>query len=150
MKDFGQGSQKPKYNPRDPFSKGERAVWMRNNPTPGESSLIDILVREQIHFRFQQIVLGFIPDFLILKKRLLLEVDGGIHEETEQAEYDAGRDEIFRRAGWRVIHLTNYQVLNQDELCVQIIRGAMDMPRLKMPKNRTRRDHIRALGRRLK
>jgi very-short-patch-repair endonuclease len=133
---------------RNPFAKAELAVWMRNNPTPAESSYKTLLEKHEIKFLFQPLVMGFIPDFQIIGKRIIVEIDGSYHDKTEQSEYDAGRDEIFRRAGWRVLRVKNEDALNASDACINALTDLMQHPRLKVPKQRSRRDRIRALGRR--
>jgi very-short-patch-repair endonuclease len=46
-----------------------------------------------LHFRRQQIIDGFIADFYCHVARLVIEVDGEIHQ--QQAEYDAERDRVL-------------------------------------------------------
>lgn len=120
---------------------------MRNNPTPSEAAYKALLEKHEVKFLFQPLVMGFIPDFQILDKRAIVEIDGSYHDKTEQSEYDAGRDEIFRRAGWRVLRVKNDDVLNSPDACMSALRNFIALPRLKVPKQRSRRDRIRAIGR---
>ena len=50
-----------------------------------------------VDFRRQQIVHGFIADFDCNPARLVVEVDGAVHD----AEYDTERDRIFAQHGLR-------------------------------------------------
>ena len=43
-----------------------------------------------LHFRRQQVIHGFIADFYCEELKLVVEIDGGIHE--EQKDYDKLRD----------------------------------------------------------
>lgn len=45
-----------------------------------------------LKFRRQQVIRGYIVDFYCAELRLALEIDGGIHDQPEQADYDCGRD----------------------------------------------------------
>ncbi len=49
-------------------------------------------------FKFRrQVSLGtYIVDFVCLERRLILELDGGQHGESEQSRYDAARDAWLR------------------------------------------------------
>ncbi|HKL32048.1 MAG TPA: endonuclease domain-containing protein [Tangfeifania sp.] len=47
----------------------------------------------------------FIPDFYCAEKKLIIEVDGKIHE--FQKDYDERREEILRNMGLRVIRFKN-------------------------------------------
>ena len=52
----------------------------------------------------------FIADFYCHEKKLVVEIDGGIHE--SQKEYDKLRDEIIRILGLQIIRFRNIEVLN--------------------------------------
>lgn len=91
--------------------------------------------------------MGFIPDFQILDKRIIVEIDGSYHDKIEQSEYDSGRDEIFRRAGWKVIRVKSDEALESPDKCFNDLTSIIQSPRLKVPKHRSRRERIRALGR---
>lgn len=59
-------------------------------------------------FRRQHVNDSFVVDFLCIAANLVIEVDGPIH--TEQAEYDASREEHLRPCGYRVLRFSNDQV----------------------------------------
>ena len=66
----------------------------RRQPTPAEAEAWQLLRDERIlglKFRRQQLVAGFIVDFYCASLRLVLELDGGAHDDPVQAEYDARR-----------------------------------------------------------
>ncbi len=71
-------------------------------------------------FRRQQLILGFIVDFFNADTGLIVEVDGGVHEET--IEYDRERDAVFESAGFTILRLKNGFVLEQVEEAVEQIR----------------------------
>ena len=52
-----------------------------------------------VHFRRQQIIVGFIVDFYCHKAELVIELDGDIHD--LQQEEDARRDKVLREMGLR-------------------------------------------------
>ena len=57
----------------------------------------------------RQVRIGrFIVDFLCARARLIVEVDGPIHD--RQREYDAYREGILRARGYRIIRFTNSRV----------------------------------------
>jgi len=55
------------------------------------------------HIRRQAPFKGYYLDFVCYSRRLVIEVDGGQHADDVQAEHDAVRDAILRRAGFRVL-----------------------------------------------
>jgi len=61
----------------------------RKSPTPAEARLWQELraARLGAKFRRQHAIEFFIVDFVCLSQRLIIEVDGDIHQDTSQAEY---------------------------------------------------------------
>lgn len=78
------------------------------------------------HFRRQQVVDGFIVDLFCAKLRLVIELDGAIHDDPEQAQLDHERDERLRLRGLRVVRLRN-ELLSRDTL-EAIIKAATPPP----------------------
>ena len=95
----------------------EKAQEHRKYPTAAEAALWQFLSKGQmgVHFRRQHPVYGYIPDFVCLKKRLIIEIDGGYHFEGEQPEKDAERTRYLEMEGYRVLRFTNEEVLNDTE-----------------------------------
>lgn len=62
-------------------------------------------------FRRQVSVGRFIVDFVCLEKRLVLELDGGHHQ--DQATYDEQRTTWPASQGFRVLRFWNHQVLTE-------------------------------------
>jgi len=91
--------------------KVQLAKDLRKNMTPEEQALWKRLRGNQLHslhFRRQQVIDGFIADFYCHAGRLVVEVDGGVHE--DQREYDAERDRIMTSRGLRVFRVTNEEI----------------------------------------
>ena len=63
-----------------------------------------------LQFRRQQVVDGFIVDFYCAAERLVLELEGAPHAESERRAYDAARAAILEAAGYRVIRVANRDV----------------------------------------
>lgn len=92
----------------------KRAAELRKNMTEAEKILWSALRRKQIkgkRFRRQHPVNTFIVDFYCHEAKLIIEVDGGIHNIEEQKEYDHGRSEELEQLGLKIIRFTNEQVL---------------------------------------
>jgi very-short-patch-repair endonuclease len=62
------------------------------------------------HFRRQAQRKGFVVDFVCLKHRLVVEIDGGQHNLASHQESDASRDGAFRRSGFRTLRFWNSDV----------------------------------------
>ena len=99
---------------------------MRRDPTPAERVLWQALRGRQLAgLKFhRQFALGpYILDFCCSERRLVIEVDGGVH--AEQVEYDEGRTEHLRVYGYRVIRFRNEEVLGDlRSVLDQILRAA--------------------------
>ena len=90
----------------------DKARKMRNNPTEAERLLWHYLKNNQlgVHFRQQHPIAGYIPDFVCLNARLIIEIDGGYHLEGEQPELDAERTQWLNQQGFVVLRFTNDEV----------------------------------------
>ena len=62
-------------------------------------------------FRRQHPVSIFIVDFYCHEYKLVIEVDGDIHNDEKACEYDLGRTEVLNKFGLKVIRFTNNQIL---------------------------------------
>ena len=62
-----------------------------------------------LQFRQQHPIGPYIVDFCCIRARLIVEIDGEIHE--HQQEYDAERDDYLRTLGYSVLRFSNDQVL---------------------------------------
>ncbi|WP_026969784.1 DUF559 domain-containing protein [Algoriphagus terrigena] len=45
--------------------------------------------------------------------RLVIELDGGVHEEIDQQEHDSNRDLLIREFGVKILRFKNDEVINQ-------------------------------------
>jgi len=65
--------------------------------------------------------LDYIPDFVCLSKRIIIEIDGGYHLEGEQPERDEERTTVLMTQGFKVLRFSNEEVLtNLDSVLEQI------------------------------
>ena len=89
----------------------ERAKDMRANPTQAEAVLWEQLRNKKLDakFRQQHLIGDYIVDFVCLDKKLIVEVDGKIHE--SQVEEDIKRTQILENDYFKVIRFKNEEVL---------------------------------------
>ncbi len=88
-----------------------RATDMRRNPTEPEKRLWRALSNVQLaghKFRRQAVIGPYIADFLCPQIALIVEVDGGTHD----ADRDQQRDGVLADYGFRVLWVTNPDVMN--------------------------------------
>ena len=92
--------------------KLQRARELRRDMTIAEKTLWGELRANKlgIHFRRQQIIAGFIVDFYCHKVGLVIEVDGGVHQDSDQKELDMDRDKIMNEMGLKIIRFRNEEV----------------------------------------
>ena len=91
----------------------ETARILRNRMTNSEILLWEKLKGKQIlglKFRSQHPIDIFIADFYCHKARLVVEIDGEIHE--GRIEYDDGREAEIEKYGIKVIRFTNDEIIN--------------------------------------
>lgn len=103
----------------------ELSVRNRHNPTPAEEFLWEQLKGknlENFKFRRQHIIGDCIADFVCLQNKLVIEVDGGYHNDPEVVEYDKLRTQLFEEYGFKVIRFTNEEVLGKIENVLDSIK----------------------------
>jgi very-short-patch-repair endonuclease len=95
--------------------RGERlAPRLRSNATPAEKKLWAALRKLDLngtHFRRQAPFGPYIVDFVCHRARLIVEVDGGIHNHPTVTARDAERESWLRSRGYTVIRITNQDAL---------------------------------------
>ncbi len=92
----------------------EFAKRNRKNLTEAEEKVWQLVRNRNIEdskFRRQHPIAGFIPDFVCLEKKLIVEIDGGYHNEAEQIIYNEARENWLKEFGFDIIRFTNEQVL---------------------------------------
>ena len=113
-----------------------RARHLRNNLTDAERILWRHLRLRQIDgykFRRQRPVGPYIVDFVCLEKLVVVEVDGGQH--NQQKSYDAKRDAWLRAEGFTVLRFWDHEVLTQINEVKQAIWKALSAaPSLVLPR----------------
>ena len=103
------------------------AKEMKQHPTEAENALWEMLRGKKLgdKFRRQHVIADFIVDFICLQKQLVVEVDGGYHNEEEQQEADKLREQILKDLGYEVLRFTNEEVLADTEAVVDRIRESL-------------------------
>src|SRR5437762_852926 len=93
-------------------SRKEAARELRTRDTVAEHKLWSVLRRRAFgKYKFRrQFPLGpFFADFCCVGRRLVIEVDGGYHART--ADADSNRTFCFEERGFRVIRFSNQEIL---------------------------------------
>jgi very-short-patch-repair endonuclease len=100
------------------------AKQLRNDETEAEKILWARLNKNQIsglQFRRQHPINVFIADFYCAKLKLVIEIDGNIHDIPEYHLHDEGRSALLEDFGITVIRFTNEQIMNEIDYTVKQI-----------------------------
>ena len=88
-----------------------RARELRTNATKQENHLwYDYLNQYPVRFARQFIIGEYIADFCCRKAKVVVELDGGHHEEQNHLEYDKERDTYLQARGFTVLRFSNNEV----------------------------------------
>ena len=94
---------------RKEMTQAEKLLWSRLNKS-----------KLGVRFKAQQPIDIFIADFYCHKYKLVIEVDGEIHE--SQKEYDENRTAELERFDLKIIRFTNDEVLKDIERVIEEIK----------------------------
>ena len=114
----------PFYANMDPTMIG-KARELRKNMTKAEQKLWQHLRQKKImetKFRRQHPIDRFILDFYCHDARLVIEVDGGYHNDEDQQVYDEGRTQELMEMGLEIIRFTNNEVESNIEEVIEKIK----------------------------
>ncbi|MFZ1784132.1 MAG: methylmalonyl-CoA mutase family protein [Ferruginibacter sp.] len=103
----------------------EFALLQRGKPTEAENALWRYLRDKQldgIKFRRQHIIDRYIADFISLENKLIVEVDGSIHQLPENKESDEQRTARLNELGFTVIRFSNDEVLHHIDFVTAAIK----------------------------
>ena len=95
---------------------------LKNNMTSAEIVLWEYLRNKKlgVKFRRQHIIDFYIPDFVALSIKLIIEVDGKIH--LSKKKEDAKRTRLLGIMGYKVIRFTNEEVENNIDMVLSKIK----------------------------
>ena len=109
-----------RYNP----TLKENSRSLRTSMTDAEQALWHRLRRKQIQgvqFYRQKPLLSFIVDFYCPAAKLVIELDGSQHFETEHQAGDQARDVALAGIGLHVLRFDNRQVLLETDAVLAVI-----------------------------
>ena len=107
----------------------QAAKRMRKNLTPAEACLWSALKSKKLNgvkFRCQHPVGNFILDFYCPSYKLVIEVDGKIHD--KQVDRDRFRTSKLEEYGYRVLRFSNEEVLSNLPRVLAEIRRVISPP----------------------
>ena len=110
-----------------------RARRLRQRATPAEQVLWGAVRGRRLDglkFRRQYAIGPYVLDFCCPEHRLVVELDGSVHDEPDRAAYDTGRTSDLSAYGYRVLRFRNDAVFNELADVFEQIRRAAESPPL--------------------
>ena len=101
----------------------------KNNQTETESIMWNCLKGKRLanyKFRRQHIIDEYIVDFVCLAKKLIVEIDGGYHQNPEIVEADLYRTTQLQKLGYEVIRFKNEEVIANIEKVLETIEHKLN------------------------
>ena len=126
-----EGEKEFGYQWADPFYYGmlkEFALAHRNKPTQAEEILWSLVKTKKLQgykFRRQHIIGKYIADLVCLDTRVIVEIDGLIHQLPENKESDEIRTAWLNEHGFRVLRVSNEQVINKADETLELILSTL-------------------------
>ena len=101
---------------RQSATKAEKILWeyLRNRNLDG------------LKFRRQHPIDKFIADFYCHENKLIVELDGAVHDDKMNAQYDEARTYELKGAGIKVIRFRNSEVENNISFVLNEIRKVIE------------------------
>ena len=94
----------------------KQAKLLRQRMTPAEKILWQELRNKKLGVKFRRqmpFVFGiyrYVADFYCPQRKLIIEIDGGVHNDPEVKEIDIFREDIFKLSGYKIIRFKNKEV----------------------------------------
>jgi very-short-patch-repair endonuclease len=107
-----------------------KARVFRKTMTDGEQKLWSRLRGKQLeyYFRRQTPIGKYIVDFVCLKEKLIVEIDGSQHYTPTGKEHDRIRDQFLQRQGFRILRFNSVEVLDNTDGIIEVIYQKLTNP----------------------
>lgn len=109
----------------------ERARELRKSQTTAEEILWELLRDRRflgLKFRRQHQIGQFIADFYCDERKLVIEVDGSVHEQEEVKEQDRVKEEYLRSLSMTVVRILNEEIVKNPSRAFEKIHSALPSP----------------------
>ncbi|MBI2969056.1 MAG: DUF559 domain-containing protein, partial [Bacteroidetes bacterium] len=109
------------YQTADPFLYGQLKDFVKEHrsvPTEAEKIFWELIRGKRLDgykFRRQHIIGYYIADFVCLQEKLVVEIDGLIHELPENKTSDEERTRYLNKKGFSVIRFTNNEIIGNPD-----------------------------------
>ena len=115
MLPYNKNLKEPSRQLRKDMTEAERLFWskVRKKQVKG------------VQFYLQKILGDYIVDFYCPKAKLVIEIDGSQHYETEGMERDAVRDDYLQSLDLKVLRFNNREVLTNVADVLEVVYEAL-------------------------
>jgi very-short-patch-repair endonuclease len=116
---------------RPALAPEEEREWtrrLRAEGTEAEAALWHLLRNRKLigcKFRRQVPVGRYVADFYCHERKLIVELDGGVHSDPDQQLHDQNRDIFLLSLGLRILRFSNEDALGGPEKVLDQIRKAL-------------------------
>ncbi|MBE2217174.1 MAG: excinuclease ABC subunit C [Ignavibacteria bacterium] len=117
--------------PDIPYQK-EKARALRKSETAAEKKLWSALRNKKagnFKFRRQHPIGYYIVDFYCDEMNLIIEIDGSIHDEEDNKEYDKIRQEQLENIGYTFLRFSNNDVMNSIDTVLSELKAFLTAPK---------------------
>ncbi len=103
----------------------ERRRELRKSSTKAEQILWFELRNRKLGVKFkrQHSIGGYIADFYCQECKLVIELDGEIHDTKENKDYDKIRDSFFESFGYKVLRIPNKEAEENVEKVLEEVKN---------------------------
>ena len=105
----------------------KNARQMRKEPTDAEEAFWTLVSGKEldVKFRRQHIIGNYIVDFVCLEKNLIVEIDGGYHDDEQQQIEDNLRSKDLKDYGFTILRLQNEEVIADPQEVIRKVKLAL-------------------------
>jgi len=125
------------YEAADPILYGKLKDFVKEHrsiPTESEIVFWELVRSKRLggnKFRRQHIIGQYIVDFVCLPKKLVIEIDGLIHQLPENILSDEERTKVLNSKGFKVIRFRNEEVIaGSEDVCNRILNELNKQPEI--------------------
>lgn len=111
----------------------EQGKRLRKTETPAEKVLWNAVRAKKlgVKIRRQHGIGPFIVDFYCDTHRLVIEIDGAVHDNPEAQKYDKEREKYLVELGYRILRFRNEEILfDLETVLTQISHQLISLPQL--------------------
>jgi len=105
-----------------------RARTLRVSQTSAEAKLWQALRNRRLtrwKFRRQHAIDRYVVDFVTLRGKLIVEVDGVTHSTASEIKRDAARTAVLEACGFHIVRVTNTDVYDNMEGVLEMIESTL-------------------------